>query len=287
MLRNGKQLNWLAIYCMCILFMCRGEQFRKAYSRIGEIRSILPPSVPVMALTATATRHTRNDVIKKLCMKRCELVCKSPHKANISLLVKLKPDLHNVLMPLVCELRESRASSNRTIIYCKRYDEVVTVYRFFKRQLGKQFTEPASAPDLPQYRLIDMYTKCTDGIVKEAIVGAFALPNSKLRIVVATIAFGMGIDCPNISQVIHWGPSSSIEDYVQEIGRAGRDPSMAASATLYYAKGDQQYTSGTMMEYCKNTEECRRQLLYSGFDEFASDHDRPSGPNCCDICAHV
>ena len=63
---------------------------------------------------------------------------------------------------------------------------------------------------------------CTDPVVKENIVSLFTT-ESTLRIVIATVAFGMGIDCHDIRQVIHFGPSSGIESYVQETGRAGRD----------------------------------------------------------------
>ena len=257
-----------------------------AFSRIGEIRSIIPSNVHVMALTATATRITRAEVLKRLNMHGCEMVCRSPHKGNICFHVKEKPDLTVAMMPIVENLKLWRATMSRTIIYCKRYEEVTTIYRLFKRLMGKSFTEPVSAPDLPQYRLVDMYTKCTDVSVKEKIVDHFAQPDSRLRIVIATVAFGMGLDSPNVSNVIHWGPSASPEDYVQEIGRAGRDPSTQALATLYFSRGDQQLTSAKMMEYCTNKESCRRRMLFSSFDEFNDDDSSmPTGCKCCDKCS--
>ena len=63
-----------------------------------------------------------------------------------------------------------------------------------------------------------MYTKCTEGNIKEDIVSEFAKPNGKLRIVVGTIAFGMGLDCPDVRQILHWGASHDIESYIQETG---------------------------------------------------------------------
>ena len=73
-----------------------------------------------------------------------------------------------------------------------------------------------------------MYTSCTDREVKEAIISAFT-SDSCLRVVVATVAFGMGVDCPNIHRVIHLGALADLELYVQEIGCEGREclPSMA------------------------------------------------------------
>lgn len=237
-----------------------------------------------MALTATATRHTRSDVIKKLVMKKCIIVSRSPHKPNITFEIREKADISSALMPVLNDLQVHGASATKRIIYCKKYEEVATVYRFFKRSLGQKFTV-LSAPDVPCYRLVDMYTKCTEASVKESIVTSFSEVDSNLRVVVATIAFGMGLDCPNVSHIIHWGPSSTIEDYVQEVGRAGRTASMQAHATLYYHKSDQQYTSAKMMEYCKNRSECRRELLFRDFDEY-NRSDVPNGCLCCDVCAN-
>ena len=82
-----------------------------------------------------------------------------------------------------------------------------------KSRLNKQYTEPVGAPDLARFRLVDMFSACTHPDVKESIVSAFSIPHSTLRVVVATIAFGMGIDCPNVHRVIHWGPSTDVELY--------------------------------------------------------------------------
>ena len=83
-----------------------------------------------------------------------------------------------------------------------------------KSRLNKQFTEPVGAPDLARFRLVDMFSACTHPDVKESIVSTFSIPHSTLRVVVATIAFGMGIDCPNVQRVIHWGPSMDVELYL-------------------------------------------------------------------------
>ena len=88
------------------------------------------------------------------------------------------------------------------------------------------------APDNSRYRLGDMYTACTRKDVKEEILSSFPKKNSKLRNIVATVAFGMGLDCPDVRRIIHWGPHEDIEMYLQETGRAGRDGSQAC-AILY------------------------------------------------------
>ena len=95
--------------------------------------------------------------------------------------------------------------------------------------------DPIGYPDVSKFRMIDMFTACTTSDVKEKIIKSFVVPDSRLRIIVATMAFGMGMDCPNVHQIIHWGPPSDLESYIQETGRAGRDRNVAY-AVLYFSK---------------------------------------------------
>lgn len=92
------------------------------------------------------------------------------------------------------------------------------------------FTSPVGTPDLPMFRLVDMYMSLTESEVKDSIVSNFT-KDSPLRVIVATIAFGMGVDCHDVCQVIHYGFPSDVESHVQETGRAGRD-GLFAIATL-------------------------------------------------------
>ena len=105
-----------------------------------------------------------------------------------------------------------------------------------------------------------MYTSVTAKSVKEHIVKSFCSPRGRLRVVICTVAFGMGLDCPNVHQIIHWGPAEDLEGYVQQTGRGGRDGDLCL-ATLFWKKGDQQHTAKQMMEYCKG-KNCRRQELF-------------------------
>ena len=100
---------------------------------------------------------------------------------------------------------------------------MTTIYHFFGRSLGEGFTEPPGAPDLPRLRLVDMFSHCTHDSVKTTIITQFTM-DSPLRVVVVIIAFGMGINCPDLWQIIHCGVLNDPEMYVQdESGRAGRD----------------------------------------------------------------
>ena len=76
-----------------------------------------------------------------------------------------------------------------------------------------------------------MYTRASTDCMKRRIMSLFSTKQSTLRVVIATAAYGMGIDIPDIEQIIHWGPANDIEQYVQEIGRAGRGD-LDAIATL-------------------------------------------------------
>ena len=106
-----------------------------------------------------------------------------------------------------------------------------------------------------------MYTRSTHPSVKDKILDRFTC----LRIVVAAIAFGMGIDCPDVRQVIHWGVPEDIETYVQETGRAGRD-SLPSCALIFHGKGDlsKRRTTEQMRTYCVNPNNlCRKVTLFS------------------------
>ena len=238
-----------------------------------------------MALTATATNTTRQVIFKSLCMHKPTIVYVSPMKNNIIYAVKRKTSLSTDFACLLRELENNRTRMGRVIIFCKKYPDVTAIYRYFKRSLGPRFTEPVGAPDWVQYRMVGMYTKATNAAVKSTIVNQFT-KNSVLRVVVATIAFGMGVDAPDVRQVIHWGVSDDSEMYVQESGRVGRD-GMASCAVTFYGQNDlnRKYISQTMIDYCRSEDQCRKGILFADFDG-CSDAVRGSCMlcECCDVC---
>ena len=152
-------------------------------------------------------------------MDRPHVLSVSPHKKNIVYVVKKKSSMEEVVENLVRGLKNLRTEMPRIIVFCKRYDECSRMYHLFKYYLRDLFTELPGAPNLPKFRLVDMYTKCTEGDVKEAIVESFCNSSGKLRIVIGTIAFGMGLDCPNVRQIILWGPPLDFESFIQQTGR--------------------------------------------------------------------
>ena len=98
---------------------------------------------------------------------------------------------------------------------------------------------------------------------KEQVLLSFTVCASKLRLVIATSAFGLGIDCPDMRRVMHWGLPSNLEEYVQETGRAGRDR-CAAEAILFQGK-DGKHANKKMKEYVDNNTACRRRFFFQGF----------------------
>ncbi len=240
-----------------------------------------------MALTATATLSSRKAICQTLSMVNPTVVSVSPNKPNIKYHVNRKEgDIEETFAPIVEEVRRCRLSMDRVIIFCRSYDDVAHIYLFLKNRIGCENVEPIGAPDLAKFRLVDMFTACTVPNVKECIIKSFTNLTSPLRIVVATVAFGMGLDCSNIRRIIHWGPPNDIESYIQETGRAGRD-GKEATATLYYNGNDFKFdrVEISMKEYCKNRDTCRRTLLLRDFDQTGK--LSIGNCKCCDICTSV
>lgn len=147
--------------------------------------------------------------------------------------------------------------------------------------MGLNGLEPPGAPDLVEYCLFDMYTACTHPNLKPLIVGEFTKEQSVLRVVIATVAFGMELNCPNIRRVIHWNPPGDIESYIQETGRGGRD-GLQSEAILYITTIVASYVTNDMSKYCMNTDTCRRSVLFRDFDGIVS--TKIVLCQCCDLC---
>lgn len=206
-----------------------------------------------------------------------------PVRSNILYMVKDKPEggIDEFFKPMVENLKVQRCMG-RVIIFCKTYNNIISIYKFFKAQLGEYFTEPKGSPNYVINRVVDIYTHCTHETVKNKIITQFTKP-SPLRVVIATIAFGMGINCPDVRHVIHWGVPADAEMYVQESGRAGRDGKLSCATILKRSSDlDKRYTTQHMIEYCTNKSlECRRSLL---FQDFYDCNFTSTGCKCCDIC---
>lgn len=136
--------------------------FRREFSNLAEVRSLISEEVHVMALTATATITSRRSICKVLGMCKPHIVCESPNKPNIKYLVSKKEmDVEESFASLVEELKKCRMLMDRVIIFCRRYDDVSHIFCYFKSRLGNGAFEPVGAPNLAKYRIVNMFTACT------------------------------------------------------------------------------------------------------------------------------
>ncbi|TKY47296.1 Werner syndrome ATP-dependent helicase-like [Spatholobus suberectus] len=195
-----------------------GHDFRVEYKQLDKLRGVLL-DVPFVGLTATATEKVRFDIISSLKMNNPYVMVGSFDRTNLFYGVKLLNRGQSFIDELVREISKEVASGGSTIIYCTTIKDV--------EQIFKSFAEAGIEAG--------MYHGQMNGKAREESHRLFV--RDELQVMVATIAFGMGIDKPNIRQVIHYGCPKSLESYYQESGRCGRD-GIASVCWLYYTRSD-------------------------------------------------
>ena len=198
------------------------DPFRVWCGLVGELRSLL--SAPLLALTATASRTTREIILHSLGMAgRCYEIIKSPERDNIFLAVqKVDSNVETTFNFLVKLVSIWQVRCPRVLIYCQTQRVCSDLYTHFHYELGDKAYWPEGDKRVSN-RLVEMYHACTPDTNKDIILQSLRDSNGVCRVVFATNALGMGIDVKGLSTVIHYGPSPDLESYMQEIGRAGRD----------------------------------------------------------------
>ena len=192
-------------------------------------------------------------------------------------------------MTMLCEtlskcLQAKRNDFPKTLVFCHTISECASFYQTMVSKLGKDFTNPPGYPDCHCFRVIDMYTRATSISMKKKVLASFATANSKLKIVVAINAFSIGIDCPDIPNIIHfYGPPASIEQYAQETGRPSRDGLPATALLLYDKPG--KHTQPKMISYGNNSVMCCCKYLFKHFMIYDDIELGISKCNCCDVTA--
>ena len=251
-----------------------GHDFRPDYLEIATVRKILPNAV-MLALTATATQQVRDDITKNLAMKNPSLFISSFNRENIYLEVKPK---RNAMDQVVQCIKKHEGESG--IIYCHSRKQVDELTQSLSKLGYSVLNYHAGLTDSQRAKNQDLFIK------------------DEVQIIVATIAFGMGIDKPNVRFVINYDLPKSVEEFYQEIGRAGRD-GLPSTALLLYSAADihkiryffqdsanpeqaEKLLQG-MVKYA-TARTCRRKVLLSYFGENYENNSEDEKKCCCDIC---
>ena len=253
-----------------------GHDFRPDYLEIRDIRNLFPKAV-MLALTATATEQVRQDIINNLSLRNPSVFISSFNRENIFL--EVQPKRSGLEQVIACIKKHPGDSG---IIYCNS---------------RKQTEDLTAKLDKLGYSVLPYHAGLSDN-VRSSNQDKFI--KDEVQIVVATVAFGMGIDKPNVRFVINYDLPKSLAEYYQEIGRAGRD-GLPSDALLLYSAGDihkiryffqdssdpqkAEILLQGMIQYA-NARICRRKQLLSYFGEVYSPKNESEDEKkcCCDIC---
>ncbi|KAJ1164916.1 hypothetical protein NDU88_005348 [Pleurodeles waltl] len=252
-----------------------GHDFRPDYKLLGILKRLFP-SASLIGLTATATSNILKDVQNILYVKKCITFTASFNRPNLFYEVRAKPSNNEDFIEDIVKVINGRYKGQSGIIYCFSQKDSEQITMSLQKLGIKAGAYHANMESTDKSRVHKLWT------------------TNDIQVVVATVAFGMGIDKADVRFVIHHSMSKSMENYYQESGRAGRDDKKA-DCILYYGFGDIYRVSSMvvmenvgqkklyeMVSYCLNWNRCRRILIAQHFDEvWDSANCNKMCDNCC------
>ncbi len=258
--------------------------FRDCFAKLGSLRTCFP-DMKMLALTATADKNMEKKIVRSLAMSSFALIRMSPNRLNIRLsLVRCTKLTTSVLDWVVQGIKTKGRNYEKTIIYCQSIENVSKVYLFLKEELGF-YAYGESLKQDNNSLLIGILHRNTLEKYKQRVINDLSDVAGYCRVVVATSSLEMGIDFCDIRCVIHYGSPRDTTEYIQGIGRAGRDKQQA-QAILYFSKQQLSRASQDMKKFVQTKDACVRFALFEKFEN-NNDFKYPDLKHYCYSYCHL